>query len=74
MIRPESGNEVASCCDFEPSLIPHIVASWEKYVPYWLRRFATPYWRSREATKPIGRIYFLPTLQYNVVLTAQNRN
>ena len=33
-----------------------------------------PYWRSREATKPIRRIYFLPTPQYNVVLTAQNRN
>ena len=32
------------------------------------------YWQSREATKPIRRIYFLPTPQYNVVLTAQNRN
>ena len=33
-----------------------------------------PYWRSREATKPIQRIYFLQAPQYNVVLTAQNRN
>ena len=30
MTRPESGYEVASFCDFEPSIPHYIVASWEK--------------------------------------------